>query len=133
MVLTTGAPALLRGFITYTGETNMRTKHTLDISHAVEIIEDAASFVAEEHILPCDEGNAVAESLATLAMNLRYDTLIAAAPELLAALKALLAYADAYSEKMLEIGRGAEELGEGADSSSVAGMARAAIAKAEGR
>lgn len=59
--------------------------------------------------------------------------LCAAAPELLAALKALLAYADAYSEKMLEIGRGAEELGEGADSSSVAGMARAAIAKAEGR
>lgn len=59
--------------------------------------------------------------------------LMVAAPELLAALKALLAYADAYSEKMLEIGRGAEELGEGADSSSVAGMARAAIAKAEGR
>lgn len=59
--------------------------------------------------------------------------LIASAPELLAALKALLAYADAYSNKLREVGRGAEELGEGADSSSVAGMARAAIAKAEGR
>lgn len=59
--------------------------------------------------------------------------LIAAAPELLEALRNLLAYANKYSDTMAEkLGRGAEELGELADSSSVAGMARAAIAKAMG-
>lgn len=59
--------------------------------------------------------------------------LIAAAPELLEALRNLLAYANKYSDTMAaKLGRGAEELGELADSSSVAGMARAAIAKAMG-
>lgn len=59
--------------------------------------------------------------------------LIAAAPDLLAALKALLAHANAYSDEMRERGYGSMELGESADSASLAGMARAAIAKAEGR
>lgn len=54
------------------------------------------------------------------------------AVELLSALKNLLAYANQYSDAMRKIGRGAEHLGEGADSVSVAGMALAAIARAEG-
>lgn len=58
--------------------------------------------------------------------------LIAAAPELLEALRNLLAYADAYSDSMMVHGRGAEQLGNGADAVSVSGMARAAIAKATG-
>lgn len=54
--------------------------------------------------------------------------------ELLAALKALLCYANKYSDTMAKKhGRGAQGLGELADSVSVAGMARAAIAKAEGK
>lgn len=59
--------------------------------------------------------------------------LIAAAPELLEALRNLLDYANKYSDTMAAIGRGATQLGELADSVSVSGMARAAIAKAEGR
>ena len=58
--------------------------------------------------------------------------LIAAAPQLLAALENLLAYANGYSEKLRRIGHGAEELGPDADSASVAGMARAAILAAKG-
>lgn len=58
--------------------------------------------------------------------------LISAAPDMLAALQALVAYADAYSDKMREIGRGAEQLGAGADSMSVSAAARAAITKATG-
>ena len=56
--------------------------------------------------------------------------LIAAAPALLNALQNLLAYADRYSDEMAKIGRGAEQLGAMADSVSVSGMARAAIASA---
>ena len=56
--------------------------------------------------------------------------LIAAAPDLLEALKALLDYANDYSDAMAKEGKGAEQLGTLADSVSVAGMARAAIAKA---
>ena len=59
--------------------------------------------------------------------------LIAAAPELLEALQNLLRYADRYSDEMAKHGRGAEQLGELADSVSVSGMARAAIAKATGK
>ena len=55
-----------------------------------------------------------------------------AAPELLETLKELLTYANSYSDKMREIGRGAEQLGEGADSVSVAGRARALIDRVEG-
>ena len=57
--------------------------------------------------------------------------LIAAAPDLLEALKALLDYANDYSDAMAKEGKGAEQLGTLADSVSVAGMARAAIALAE--
>ena len=59
--------------------------------------------------------------------------LIAAAPELLDALKRLLKYADWYSDEMTKRGRGAEELGDSASSDSVGGMARRAIMIAEGR
>ena len=52
--------------------------------------------------------------------------------DLLTACKALLEYANRYSDEMRKIGRGAEQLGTLADSASVAGMARAAIASAEG-
>ena len=57
--------------------------------------------------------------------------LIAAAPDLLVACKALLAYANDYSDTMATSGQGAEQLGELADSVSVAGQARTAIALAE--
>lgn len=57
--------------------------------------------------------------------------LLDVASDLLLALEALLDYANRYSDKMAEIGRGAEQLGELADSTSVAGMARAAIARAK--
>jgi len=50
--------------------------------------------------------------------------------DLLEALRDLLAYANDYSDTMAKSGRGAEQLGKLADSVSVAGMARAAIAKA---
>ncbi len=56
--------------------------------------------------------------------------LIAAAPDLLDALTKLLTYANNYSDAMRGSGHGAEQLGELADSISVAGIARAAIAKA---
>lgn len=60
--------------------------------------------------------------------------LIAAAPELLYALKKLLAYADWYSDEMAKRhGNGAEELGTNSPSDSLAGMARRAIMLAEGR
>jgi hypothetical protein len=59
--------------------------------------------------------------------------LIAAAPELLEALASLVEYADAYSNQMLKFGYGAEQLGVGADSQSVSGKARAAVAKATGQ
>lgn len=88
---------------------------------------------AEGYSLRGPQGQRVATIRAGVIPTNDDSPLIAAAPELLAALKALLAYADAYANKMREIGRGAEELGEGADSSSVSGMARAAIARAEGR
>jgi len=53
--------------------------------------------------------------------------LVAAAPKLAEALRDLLKYSNSYSDAMAELGRGAEELGTGADSVSVAGMARAAL------
>ena len=52
--------------------------------------------------------------------------LIAAAPELLAAIKALVAEFDAYDSAMTEIGRGHEDYG------GQRAAARAAIAKADG-
>jgi hypothetical protein len=59
--------------------------------------------------------------------------LIAAAPDLLVALRNLLEYSNTYSDIMArDFGQGAIELGDNADSVSVAGMARAAIAKAIG-
>ena len=57
--------------------------------------------------------------------------LIADAPDLLKALKNLLEYATSYSDAMADTyGYGAAQLGRLADSVSVSGMARAAIAKA---
>ena len=47
--------------------------------------------------------------------------------ELRTALDAIVRYANAYSDDMALIGRGAEQLGEGADSTSVAGMALRAV------
>ena len=41
------------------------------LTHAAEICDEAANYLSDEHILPCDEGNAIAENLATAAMNLR--------------------------------------------------------------
>lgn len=61
----------------------------LDLIHASEIVEDAASYLVDEHVTPCDESKAIAEGLATLAMHLRYPPpIIAAAPELLDLLRA---------------------------------------------
>jgi len=54
-----------------------------------------------------------------------------AVASLVLACKGLLDYANCYSDQMAKIGRGAEQLGKDADSISVAGMARAAIARAE--
>ncbi len=56
----------------------------------------------------------------------------AAAPELLEACEKLLAYTDNADAFYTSKGIGAEELGVNAPSMSVAGMARAAIAKAKG-
>jgi hypothetical protein len=82
-----------------------------------------AGIVAE-----CWPGFTTVESRREILCNAR---LVAAAPELLETLKELLAYANGYSDKMLEIGRGAEQLGEGADSVSIAGRARALINRIE--
>ena len=71
--------------------------------------------------LPVDERKANAEFIVR-ACNAHDD--------LLEALKTLLAYANDYSDAMAKEGKGAEQLGALADSVSVAGMARAAIAKA---
>ena len=57
--------------------------------------------------------------------------LMAAAPDLLDALKKLLKYANGYSDAMRKDGRGAEQLGQNSYSTSVAGMAKAAIEFAE--
>jgi hypothetical protein len=79
----------------------MMTKATkIDPIHAAELVDDAANFLTDENILPCDEGNAVAEGLATLGMNLRANAkLIAAAPELLEACQGLLYYYDAFRDQ----------------------------------
>ena len=55
---------------------------------------------------------------------------VRAAPELVEALKCLLTYANAYSDKMRERGFGAEELGEGKDPYGCGAMAEAALLKA---
>ena len=74
---------------------------------------DAIAFISQD----CSQANA---------------RLIAAAPEMYEALKALLSHANAYSDFMAEkYGHGDIELGELADSTSIAGRARAALAKAE--
>ena len=38
---------------------------------ASELADDVANFLSSEQILPCDEGDVIAESLTLLAMNLR--------------------------------------------------------------
>ena len=52
-------------------------------------------------------------------------------PDLVGALRKLLAYANKYSDSMEEHGFGASELGKNADSTSVAAMARIAINREE--
>lgn len=59
--------------------------------------------------------------------------LIAAAPELLAALQELLATSVTYSEEMTKIGRGHYELQKDAPAMTVADVAQQAINKALGR
>lgn len=59
---------------------------TTELTHAAELLEDTANYLTDENVLPCDEGNALAESLATLSMNLRRD----ASPDLLNALQELV-------------------------------------------
>lgn len=44
---------------------------TFDPIHAAEIVEDAAMYLTDQHVLPCDESNACAESLSILGMRLR--------------------------------------------------------------
>jgi hypothetical protein len=88
--------------------------------HQISALGGTVALVSHSHSLISDES---ADANARL---------IAAAPDLLAACEALLAYANRYSDEMAKVGRGASELGELADSISVAGMARAAIARAKG-
>ena len=45
------------------------------LKHAAEIADEAANYLTSQQVLPCDEGNAFAEGLTTLAMNLR-ETLV---------------------------------------------------------
>ena len=40
------------------------------LEHAQKLLDEASSYLGEK-VLPCDEGDALAESLATAAMNVR--------------------------------------------------------------
>ncbi|MFM9966725.1 MAG: hypothetical protein ACKV2Q_36595 [Planctomycetaceae bacterium] len=78
-----------------------------------------------------DPQNATDAAFIVRAVN-AHAALVAERDSLRKALSDLLAYADRYSDEMCKIGRGAEQLGNGTDSMSVAGQARAALALSKG-
>lgn len=83
-------------------------------------------------ILNLDSG--IQKVIATVRYKGNAELIIQAAnchDDLLRACENLLNYANDYSDAMAENGRGAAQLGKRADCISVAGMAKAAIAKAK--
>ena len=79
-----------------------------------------------------DQGYTIAKMYAGPKGPIADNHLVAASPELYQALEELLEYANRYSDKMAEIGRGANGLGELADSETPAGRAKRALALARG-
>lgn len=83
---------------------------------------DTTALVAKVH-----ESNPLEVQLGRILPTEKNAELLAAAPELLEALRDLLAFAEQYSEKMRSVGCHSEHLGEHCSPNSVGGVARALI------